>query len=229
MVYGDTVDIAEKIEAIKDLDRELLKAILLGRLFLISGKIIPKDSYWKIEDEEDFCNKKEEYLSHFEKPPVFMRGEGGWGDKAHPVDILLKNIEEIFSPFRKLILSKKLTRFENLDRKAQVFYAEFNDDVEVVINYSSETYEYFSHLYGKTFLPSYGYIISSDKFLSFHAFGINDYKVDSPMLVSVRTLDGKEFKSTTKIKVYHAFGPVQFKFMRKIISVEGEKIYAIKS
>ncbi len=226
MVYGDIVEMQGKPTGPSSFDDYMLDLLFLGFFPWYPEWLLPEGNYWKKEENED---TREEYLSMFERIPFFMMGEGGWGEDMHPFDIFLKNMEEIILPFRELIFGKRIIRFEYLDDKGNVIFVEFENGVEIIVNKDLKDYECFSTLYGKTFLPPYGYIVSSDRFLSFHAYGINDHRENKPLLVSVRTLDGKIFKETTKLKVYHAFGPSTFKFMRKIIDVGGEKIYTIKT
>ncbi len=227
MVYGDTIVIGENVEDFSDIDKELLGALLLGKLPILSEKFVPEGNYWEKEDD----NTPPEwirYMNLFERPSIFMLGEDGWGEGLHPFDVFLKNLYEIFIPFRRIVFGKKLLRYEFLDEKNLIIYVNFDDDIEGVVNLGSSHYEYFSVSHGRTFLPPYGFIFSSPSFLSFYAYGINDFKKDKPLLVSVRTLDEKDFKATQRLKVYHAFGPSEFKFMRKIIDVREEKIYSLK-
>jgi len=218
IAYGDTSKIITKIDNIDEIDLAFLTSLLFGRGLFFSKEILPRDAYWKEED-----------LRRGKDLPIFMMGENGWGMNMHPFDILIKNLNEIFIPFMSLIQGKRIERFEEIDDKGKVYYTRFENDVEVLINYSPGLYEYFSVSYGKVFLPFKGFIVSSNKFLSFYAYGINGYKNNRPSLFSIRSLDGNDFKSTKKIKVYHAFGPEQFKFMRKIINVEEEKVFFTRS
>ncbi len=228
MVYGDTVVISKDIENFSDIDKELLISMLLGRLPVVNQSLIPQGKYWELEDDEKIPLEWEKYLTMFKRPSIFMTGKNGWGENAHPFDIFLKNLEEIFIPFRREIFGKKFTRFEHLDEREMVLYSAFGD-VEVTVNFGNRCYELFSLYHGRTFLPPYGFIVASESFLAFYAYGINDYRKEKPLMVSVRTLDGQNFKSTKKLKVYHAFGPSEFKFMRKIIDVKEEKVYSIKN
>ncbi len=228
MVYGDTVAMGEKIEDFADIDQILLRTLLLGKVPLISWQFIPQGNYWEKEEEGILPPDWIRYINLFKRPSIFMLGDEGWGEGLHPFDIFLKNLYEIFIPFRRIVFGKKLLRYEFLDEKDLVVSVNFEGDIEGVVNFGGSHYEYFSPSHGKTLLPPYGFMLSSPGFLAFYAYGINDYKKEKPLLVSVRTLDEKNFKSTKRLKVYHAFGPSEFKFMRKIIDVREEKIYSLK-
>ncbi len=228
MVYGDTVAMGEKVEDFADIDQVLLRTLLLGKVPIISRQFIPQKDYWEREEEGVLPPDWIRYINLFKRPSIFMIGDEGWGEGLHPFDIFLKNLYEIFIPFRELVFGKKLLRYEFLDEKDLVVSVSFEGDIEGVVNFGGSHYEYFSISHGRVFLPPYGFLLSSPEFLSFYAYGINDYKKEKPLLVSVRTLDGENFKTTKRLKVYHAFGPSEFKFMRKIIDVREEKIYSLK-
>ncbi len=142
----------------------------------------------------------------------FLRGDGGWGEGRHPLDILIKNTYEILSPLDTLAFSLRMLSYQKDEHG--VVRTLFGDgvhptaDVEVLVNRGAQP---LSVPEGELAAHA-GFVARAPTFVAFLATRWNgvDYG-PAGALFTMRSLDGAPLAEAHKIRVWHGFGPAQIR------------------
>ncbi len=174
LVFGDCVVMYNHQEdraGIGDA-RMILKHLVTGTMPLYE---IGPHRYWQnVIPEVDYTNPKY----------CFAKGEGGWGEKKHPVDCFIKNTYTFLSPFAEGVAELPMTQHRYLKEDGSVEYAEFGDLWMAVVNYGPDDYSF-----GRTILPPMGFIATGPDYLAQHYYPT----VDNDTTALIVKQDGKTY------------------------------------
>src|SRR5262249_40611234 len=149
----------------------------------------------------------------------------GWGAELNTMDRFIKNTYEVLSPLNEITAQMQMTRHEFLtaDRKVRrTVFGNGGDAVQVIVNGSSTNYTCSSKIGGKVILPPFGFVAESPTFIAFLASRWNGLDYRSPVLFTLRSVDGKPVARTRQIRVFHAFGESGIRIGRKTQQVQRE-------
>ncbi|HUT37619.1 MAG TPA: DUF5696 domain-containing protein [Planctomycetota bacterium] len=133
---------------------------------------------------------------------LFARADNGWAEGMHPLDAAVKNIYEFTSPTSELAFFLPITRYER--RADGLVLSVFGDGaVEVAVNLGRDGVEHA----GAVLPPRSGFIVRAPTFLAFHASAYQGTAYAPTALFTVRSLDGQPIERSTKLRVFHGFGP----------------------
>ncbi len=142
-------------------------------------------------------------------PALFTRADNGWAEGLCPMDRFVKNTYEILSPLNELTARMQMTSHQFLtpDRKVQEsVFGKGADAVTTLVNEGDSSYACISKLGGKVLLPPNGFLIEGPRFVAFAALRWNAVRYNSPVLFTLRSLDGKPLSDSHAVRVFHGFG-----------------------
>ncbi len=160
-------------------------------------------------------------------PGVFARAEQGWAADGHPFDRFLKNTHEILSPLHETTARSLMTRHEFLspDRKVQrSVFGSGPDSTAVVVNAGGQDYRFRDRTGAEVVLPPYGFLVEGPSFVAFHARAWNGLSYDRPVLFTLRSLDGRAWPESGRLRVFHGFGDARLALRGRIVSVPRETV-----
>ena len=180
--------------------------------------------YW-LNDETDEVSFPDEGLDK----ACFTRAHNGWAEGLCLTDRFVKNTYEILSPLNELTSRVRLTQVDFLtqqeprtptDRKVR--RTQFGEAATVTVNGSESNFTISSKIGGEVILPPYGFLIESPTFLAFHTLKWNEMEYDSPVLFTLRSLDGKPISESERVRVFHGFGDTRFAWRDGVVKVGKE-------
>lgn len=162
----------------------------------------------------------------------YTRGDNGWAEGMHELDIFLKNTQEVLGPLHAVTAHARLTRLEFLSSDGTVrraIYGAGKDATEVIVNFSEEEAQITSKLGGKVILPAWGFVVEGPRFLAFHArqWGGQDYNRGA--LFTARSLDDKNLEQSLRVRIFHAFGPSTIRWKGKDYDVRREQAIQLQN
>jgi hypothetical protein len=143
----------------------------------------------------------------------------------HPVDVFLKNTQEVLGPLNTATAHSRLTRLEFLAGDGtvrQTTYGSGDDATIVVVNFSAKEAQVKSRLGGEVVLPAWGFIVESPRFLAFYALRWAGQDYDRGALFTVRPLDDKNLEQSLRVHIFHAFGPSTIRWKGADYNVQRE-------
>jgi hypothetical protein len=183
--------------------------------------------YW-LNDETDEVPFPDEGLDK----ACFTRAHNGWAEGLCLTDRFIKNTYEILSPLNELTSKIRLTQVDFLtarqeprtptDRKVR--RTQFGEAATVAVNGSKSNFNISSKISGEVVLPPFGFVVESPTFVAFHALKWGGVEYDSPVLFTLRSLDGKPISESEKVRVFHGFGDARIAWKGRIIEVGKETI-----
>jgi hypothetical protein len=162
----------------------------------------------------------------------FIRADGGWAEGLCLTDRFIKNTHEILSPLNEITSETTVTRHEFVTPDYRVERVVFGENVEVVVNKASgefgetrgyEDYVCASEMGGEVVLPPFGFLIESPTFVAFHALSWGGMKYASPVLFTIRSLDGRPISESRKVRVFHGFGEQELRIRGRTYRVAKEE------
>ncbi len=202
----------------------VLQHIMLGRP--LNYHSIPPHLYWKQTGHQRRHSRQSGSAAPAQAasaqplkpdPALFTRADNGWAEGLHPMDRFVKNTYEILSPLNELTARMQMTshKFVTPDRKVQEsVFGEGSDAVTTLVNEGDSTYACVSKLGGKVLLPPNGFLIEGPQFAAFAALSWNGVRYDSPVLFTLRSLDGKPLSGSRAVRVFHGFGDAHIRLGR---------------
>jgi hypothetical protein len=155
------------------------------------------------------------------------RSDRGWAEGMHPLDVFLKNTQEVLGPLHEATAHQVLERLEFLTpdralRRAR--YGEGEAATVAVVNFGSGDAEVTSKLGGRVLLPPWGFVVEGPGFAAFYAgrWGGQDYARGA--LFTLRSLDGKSLSAAGRVRIFHGFGDPAIRWRGKSLSVRREEI-----
>lgn len=155
----------------------------------------------------------------------FTRCDQGWGEGQHPMDVFLKNTQEVLGPLNAATFNQRLERFEFLNAAGtlrRAVYGSEADQVTVTANFGAEPATVTSALGGEVVLPQWGLLVEAPGFVAFHTtrWGGRDYPKGA--LFTVQAADGKLLAESRKLRVFHGFGAPELAWNGKAFAVPRE-------
>ncbi|MBN1421756.1 MAG: hypothetical protein JXP34_23485 [Planctomycetes bacterium] len=161
---------------------------------------IPKHLYWK---------------NGIRTAPPDPRGvrhtrcDAGWAESMHPVDVFLKNTQEVLGPLNAATAQQTLAKLEFLsdDRSLRrATYGEGDDATIAVVNFGSADAEATLPLGGKVLLPPFGFAIEGPRFAAFCAkrWGGRDYP--DVALFTIRSAVDAPPAKAARVRIFHGYG-----------------------
>ncbi len=183
---------------------------------------IPDHLYWK--------------APHGDEQPsgvlaCYTRCDQGWAAGFHPVDVFLKNTQEVLGPLQQATAHERLTRFEFLDAHHAVRRATYGESQEatvVVVNCGATEARVESRLGGSVLLPPWGFIVEGPRFAAFYArhWGGRDYREGA--LFTLKPAGGQVLNQAAHVRVFHAFGDPRIDWRGASYSVRREEEVAAR-
>lgn len=139
----------------------------------------------------------------------FVQGDGGWTEGMHPYDRFVKNCYELLSPLNELTSQMPMAnhKFLTADHAVQeTTFGEGPGAVRVVVNFGLSAFPARSRFSADVLLPQFGVLIEAPTFAAFHALSWNGTRCNSPVLFTLRSLDGRPLDTSRRIRVFHGFG-----------------------
>lgn len=187
----------------------------------------PDHLYWQSPSSPG--DKKRD--SQASQRACYARGDNGWAEGLHELDVFLKNTQEVLGPLHAATAHDRLTRLEFLssDRTVrQAIYGSGEDATKVIVNFSADETEVSSKLGGKVVLPPWGFVIEGPRFLAFHARQWGGREYGRGPLFTVRSLDNKKLEDSLRVRIFHAFGPATIRWKGKDYDVQRERVIRLK-
>ena len=183
----------------------------------------PDHLYWQSPSSQG--EKKAD--SQTSENACYTRSDNGWAEGMHPVDVFLKNTQEVLGPLNAATAHDRLTRLEFLTRDGtvrQAVYGSGDDATKVVVNFSQKEAQVTSKLGGEVVLPAWGFIVESPRFLAFYALRWAGQEYGRGALFTVRSLDDKNLEQSLRVRIFHAFGPSTIRWRDSDYNVEREAV-----
>ncbi|MBM3242196.1 hypothetical protein FJZ31_38500 [Candidatus Poribacteria bacterium] len=154
----------------------------------------------------------------------FTRAHNGWAEGLCLTDRFIKNTYEILSPLNELTSNVRLTQVDFLTPDRKVRRTRFGEAATVTVNGSSSNFTISSKIGGEVILPPFGFVVESPTFVVFHAYKWGGVKYDSPVLFTLRSLDGKPISESEQVRVFHGFGDARLAWRDGVVEVGKEII-----
>jgi len=155
-------------------------------------------------------------------PACLARADDGWAEALCPTDRCIKNTYEVLSYLNRLTAERPMSDHAFLTDDRRVERSAFGD-VEIVVNYGPEPFEQAGMR-----LPAYGFLITSPTFVAFHAERYNGIDYKPSALFTVRSLDGEPIQHSSRVRIFHGFGPEQLRLGRRVFDVSREAVVSMK-
>jgi hypothetical protein len=155
----------------------------------------------------------------------FTRAHNGWAEGLCLTDRFIKNTYEILSPLNELTSKVRLTQVDFLTPDRKVRRTRFGEAATVTVNGTSkELVKFSSKIGGEVILPPFGFVVESPTFVAFHALKWGGVEYDSPVLFTLRGLNGKPISESEKVRVFHGFGDARLAWRDGVVEVKKETI-----
>ncbi len=149
---------------------------------------------------------------------VFTRADGGWAAELKPTDRLIKNVVEVLTPLKRLVVGKPMTEHRFLTADRTVERTHFGP-LAITVNRGENPFEV-----GGTSLPQFGFLVTSPTFVAFHATSFGGLDYPGGALFTLRSLDEKPLAESATLRVYHGFGGDQVRLADRVVTVEREAV-----
>jgi hypothetical protein len=134
-------------------------------------------------------------------PRVFTRADEGWAAGMEATDRLIKNTWEVLTWLDRLTADIPMSGHAFLRGDRSVERSHF-DEVEITVNYGDQPFEVDGSV-----LPRYGFLVRSPGYVAFHALRHAGIEYPGGALFTLRSLDGETLERSSRVRVYHGFGP----------------------
>jgi hypothetical protein len=157
----------------------------------------------------------------------YTRSDNGWTEGMHSLDVFLKNTYEVLGPLHSATAHNQLRKLEFLTTDftlRQATYGQGKNATRIIVNFGIKDAQVESTLGGKVILPPWGFVIEGPRFAAFHARSWSGQEYEKGALFTLRAMDEKSLKETSRIRVFHAFGLPVLRWNSKIHKVQREKV-----
>jgi hypothetical protein len=157
----------------------------------------------------------------------YTRSDSGWAEGMHPVDVFLKNTQEILGPLHSETAFNRLGRLELLtpDRTVrQAVYGEGKNATKVIVNFGGTEAKISTTLAGEAILPPWGFIVESPGFAAFYARRWGGIDYPNGALFTLQATDKKSLMQSGSIRIFHGFGPVTITWKGINYDVQREQV-----
>jgi hypothetical protein len=181
----------------------------------------PDHLYWQSQDS------RTQRGSQAVENACYTRSDNGWAEGMHPVDVFLKNTQEVLGPLHAATAHDRLTRLEFLNSDGsvrQAIYGNAENVTRVVVNFGEAEAQVASKPGGDVVLPAWGFIVESPRFVAFYALRWAGQAYDKGAMFTVRPLDDKNLADSTRVRVFHAFGPSTIRWKGTDYNVQREAV-----
>jgi hypothetical protein len=152
---------------------------------------------------------------------LWSRGDDGWGEQLCPEDRVIKNTWEVLSPLNVLTAERTLDDHEFLSADRLVQRTRFGD-LTITVAYGKPA------RVSDTTLPAYGFLVESPDYIALCATRYHGLDYATPVLFTVRSLDGKPIADSSKVRIYHGFGDRRIRILDKQFVVAREETVRMK-
>jgi hypothetical protein len=183
---------------------------------------IPDHLYWKSS-----AGREEKKGDARSATSSYTRSDGGWAEGMHPVDVFLKNTQEVLGPLHAVTAHDRLTQFDFLDTDRtvrQAVYGNGENATKVIVNFGATDAHVKSSLGGNVVLPPWGFIVEGPRFAAFHAREWGGEEYAEGALFTLQPLGDKVFKEAERVRVFHGFGPNALRWRGKRYEVQREEV-----
>ncbi len=164
---------------------------------------------------------------------VFARADHGWAAALGATDRFIKNTYEVTSWLNRITARTPMTEHRFCRADASVEFSAFGP-VRVWVNYGAAPYTVapFPALDavagGPVVLPRYGFLVLAPQFLAFHALRFGKTRFANSALFTCRSLDSRPLPRSRRVRVFHAFGPSEFRLAGQRLNVARERIVRLR-
>ena len=157
----------------------------------------------------------------------YTRSDGGWARGLHPIDVFLKNTQEVLGPLHEATAHVRLTKLEFLTADRSLRRATYGRGAQattVTVNFGPADADVTLRPGGRTVLPSWGFVVRSAAFEAFHAKRHGGVDFPRGALFTLRALDGKPLAQSGRVRVFHGFGPAVLRWRGREYNVPREQV-----
>jgi len=185
----------------------------------------PNHLYWKSVSSRD--PEEESSTSQTPDRSCYVRSDGGWAQGMHPLDVFLKNTQEVLGPLNRETAYAVLTKLElptkdNSVRRAT--YGSGPDATKVIVNFGTTEAKVTSTLGGEVVLPPWGFVVEGPRFAAFYASRWNEQEYGQGALFTLHAKTDENLNEAHRIRVFHAFGPANIRWKGILYTVDREQI-----
>jgi len=155
------------------------------------------------------------------------RSDHGWAAGLHPIDVFLKNTQEVLGPLHAATAHQRLTKLEfvTADRSVRrATYGRGKEAVKVIVNFGRADTEVTAAPGGRAVLPPFGFIVAAPRFAAFHAKRWGGRSYDAGAMFTLKALDDKPLAGSARVRIFHAFGDPTIRWQGADHRVERERI-----
>jgi hypothetical protein len=149
----------------------------------------------------------------------------------HPLDVFLKNTQEVLGPLNLATAHARLTRLEFLDRARTVRRATYGDGegaTVVVVNEKAADATVESALGGSVLLPPWGFVVEGPGFAAFFAKRWSGRDYPEGALFTLRAEGGAGLARADRVRVFHGFGDPRIEWKGSTHTVPREEVVAVQ-
>jgi len=187
----------------------------------------PEHLYWRAASDESKVNKGNQISDR----SCYTRYDDGWAEGMHPVDVFLKNTQEVLGPLHSATAHDLLRKLEFLTEDPtkdftlrQATYGQGQDATKVIVNFAATDAQVESRFGGQIILPPWGFVIEGPRFAAFHARRWNEQEYGKGALFTIQAMDNKNLEEAHRIRIFHAFGPPTLRWNDNIHRVQREGV-----
>jgi hypothetical protein len=161
----------------------------------------------------------------------YTRSDGGWAEGMHPVDIFLKNTQEVLGPLHSVTAHERLSKMEFLGKDfalRQAIYGDSQTATKVIVNFGTTEAKVTSKIGEDVVLPPFGFIIEGSRFAAFYANRWAGQDYPGGALFTLRSMDDKDLQQSRRVRIFHAFGPDAIRWKDKLYNIQREQVLEIK-
>jgi hypothetical protein len=161
---------------------------------------------------------------------AYVRSDQGWAEGLHPMDVFLKNTQEVLGPLNLATAYVRLTRFEFVtpDRRVQrATYGEGPGATVVVVNEQPGDATVETRLGGSVALPPWGFVVESPRFAAFYAKRWSGRDYPEGALFTIRAEDEADLASSSRVRIFHGFGGPRIEWRGATRTVKKEEVIPV--
>lgn len=158
---------------------------------------------------------------------AYTRSDDGWADGMHPMDVFIKNTQELLGPINELCTHLRLHDFAYLNAERSLkraVYGAGEAAVSVTVNMDAQALSVPSRYGGEVLLPPWGVLAEASSFTAFYAsrWGGRDYA--KPALFCIRAADGKALAQARQLRIFHGLGDPEISWRGQSFTVQREAV-----
>jgi hypothetical protein len=158
---------------------------------------------------------------------AYARSDRGWAEGLHPMDVFLKNTQEILGPLNLATAHQRLTRLEFLTTDRKVRKATYGDGrhaTTVIVNDQPADATVETRLGGSAVLPPWGFVVEAPRFAAFFARRWSGRDYPEGALFTIRAENGASLAEAQRVRVFHGFGDPRLEWRGATRMVKREEV-----